>query len=219
MDIHVNGIDLWYEKSGQGAPIVLLHGNGETHDIFNVLVPQLAENFTVYALDSRCHGKSGKSDEFNYEMMAEDVAAFIKALGLEKPILYGFSDGGIIGLLLASLHPGLLSKIAVSGANTDPAGVKKSWERLFKLLYFFTRDPKIKLMLTAPHISDEQLGKIALPVLILAGERDLIKEEHTKRLAANIRHSTLKILPKENHMSYVIHSPKLYGLLKDFLGL
>lgn len=218
MYVHVNGVDLWYEVRGSGRPIVLLHGNGETHEIFEVLVSQLESSFTVYALDSRCHGQSGKTPELSYDAMAEDAAAFIRALGLQGPVLYGFSDGGIVGLLLASKYPALLSRLAVSGANTEPGAVKAFWMGLFKLLYFFRRSPKTGLMLTEPHIADEDLQKIEIPVLVLAGEKDMIKEENTRHIASQIGRSQLHIIPKETHMSYVIKSPKLYGYIRDFIG-
>jgi pimeloyl-ACP methyl ester carboxylesterase len=77
---NVNGITLYYEKTGEGQPIILLHGNGEDHQIFNVLTDQLKENFSVYAIDSRGHGKSTRVRELDYRSMAEDVVEFIKIL-------------------------------------------------------------------------------------------------------------------------------------------
>ena len=103
MKISVNGIALHYEKSGEGRPLILLHGNGETHAIFDKALPLLAARFTVYAIDSRGHGESEGADAYHYADMKEDVRCFIQELKLEKPVLYGFSDGGIIGLLLAGV--------------------------------------------------------------------------------------------------------------------
>ena len=150
--------------------------------------------------------------------MAEDTAQFILSLKLEKPLLYGFSDGGIIGLLLASKYPGLLAKMAISGANTKPDATGRGWDLLFKIMYCFSGSRKIKMMLTEPHISAEQLSSIRIPVLVLAGEKDIIREEETRFIAANIPNARLKILKGENHMSYVINSPKLYPELAEFLS-
>jgi pimeloyl-ACP methyl ester carboxylesterase len=213
----VNGIELWYEKTGNGSSILLLHGNGESHGIFDALTAQLQGDYTVYALDSRDHGESEKTKDLSYDLMMEDTTAFIRALELEKPILYGFSDGGIIGLLLASRYPQMLSKLIVSGASLNPDSTRKKWLILFKVLYFFNRDKKFRLMLTEPDIHKEDLQKISVPTLVLAGERDMIREADTRFIAENIKGSTLKIIPKEGHMSYVIHSPKLYDIIKDFL--
>jgi pimeloyl-ACP methyl ester carboxylesterase len=214
---HVNGIDLWYEKTGGGPPILLLHGNGESHSIFSVLTDQLKDRYTVYALDSRGHGQSSSSEELHYGVMAEDTAQFILSLRLEKPLLYGFSDGGIIGLLLASKYPELLSGMVISGANTNPRAIRKKWDMLFKTMYFFSRNKKIRMMLTEPHITAQELRRIGIPVLVLAGEKDIIKEEDTRFITANIPKATLKILKGENHMSYVINSSKLYTFMEGFL--
>ena len=127
MEINVNGTTIWYEKTGAGEPLILLHGNGESHGIFSEAIPLLAERFTVYATDTRGHGKSAPAGVFHYTDMAEDMAAFIGALALEKPAVYGFSDGGITALLLALRHPDLPSRIAVSGANLRPGGLTRAF--------------------------------------------------------------------------------------------
>ena len=87
MTINVNGITLYYEKTGRGEPLILLHGNGEDHTIFDVVSKQLSQKYTVYAIDSRNHGKSEKTAELHYEDMADDVTAFIRELQIERPIL------------------------------------------------------------------------------------------------------------------------------------
>lgn len=217
MNIKINNIDLWYEKKGSGQPFILLHGNGESHEIFDILIEDLSKKFTVYAIDSRDHGKSTKTNKLSYKMMVEDVLSFINELKLEKPILYGFSDGGIVGLLLASDYPDVLSRLIISGANTNPDGVKKPWSIIFKILYLIFRQDKFRMMVEEPDITREDLKKINIPVLVLAGEKDLIKEENTKFIAENISDSTMKILEKENHMSYVVHSPKLYKIIEPFI--
>ena len=215
MIIFVNSIHLFYEKCGEGSPLILLHGNGESHRIFDRAIPILSRHFTVYALDTRGHGESDPVSEFHYSDMAEDVKCFIEALSLKKPILYGFSDGGIVGLLVASNYPGLLSKLIVSGANTVPEGLRCGWLRLFRLAYRITRDPKIGMMLTEPNISKEDLSRIEIPSVILAGSRDLIQEEHTRSIAEAIRNSSLFVLKGENHMSYVVHSEKIAKLILE----
>jgi pimeloyl-ACP methyl ester carboxylesterase len=217
MKIQVNGIDLDYEKTGTGTPIILLHGNGEDHRIFDVLVGQLSEEYSVYAVDSRNHGQSGSSDTLSYDMIAEDIVAFIKELGLDKPILYGFSDGGIVGLLIASRYPDLLSKLIISGANTNPAGMKPSLLLLLRVGWFITRNIKWKMAIEQPDITADELQKINIPVLVLAGSKDAIREEHTRELAIAIPGSTLNILDGEGHGSYIVHSPKLYGIIRPFL--
>jgi len=217
MFIKANGTELFYQKSGEGNPILLLHGNGEDHTIFDVLAKQLSPKYTVYAIDSRDHGKSSKCKTLYYQDMMEDIAAFIRKLEIQKPILYGFSDGGIIGLLLAIHYPDMLSKLIISGANTHPSGAKKTLVVIGKIAYFFTRSRKLKLMLTQPNITEAELNKITTPTLVLAGSKDFIKDEHTRAIAKNIPNSVLNILEGEGHASYVLHSDKLYRIIKPFL--
>jgi pimeloyl-ACP methyl ester carboxylesterase len=217
MYVRIKGIDLWYDMTGCGPAVVLLHGNGESSKIFNVLTGQLKDRFTVYQLDSRCHGQSGNTDEISYELMMNDVVSFIRELKLEKPILYGFSDGGIVGLMIGAKYPGILSKLIISGANTHPCAIKTYWRLVFRCMYFFSRDKKISMMFHEPNITKEELKKISIPVLVLAGENDMIKEKDTRFIAENISGSTLHIIPGENHMSYVINSPKLYRYIEPFL--
>lgn len=219
MFIQLNGQILYYEKSGEGSPVILVHGNGETHEIFDVLTTELAKEHTVYALDTRGHGQSATPKEFHYADMAEDVAEFIDALSLERPAFYGFSDGGIIGLLLASKYPDKLSCLMISGANLKPKDLKGRFLRKMKRHYRKSKNPLFLLMLTEPDIETEQLRFICVPTLVLAGQKDIVKKSATKRIAKYIPHSTLHILEGENHGSYVEHSPKLFPLLRDFLNL
>ena len=211
----VKDVELYYEVSGSGRPLLLLHGNGEDHTIFDKLIPQLAKEYRVYAVDSRCHGQSTQEAGLSYEAMAADFIGLIKALQLERPILYGFSDGGSVGLLMAMEEPRLLSKLIISGANLYPEGLS------YKMLGYAQRraatDRLCALMATQPHISLVDLGKIKVPTIVLAGERDLIRREHTQIIADYLPHAQLELIPGEDHSSYIVHSEKLYPILKKYL--
>ena len=218
MRTEVNGININYEKTGKGEQsIILLHGNGEDHTMFFELSQLLAKDFTVYALDSRGHGESDPVDHLTYDEMAEDVVSFIKKKKIKHPILYGFSDGGILGLLIAIRHPGLISKLIISGANLKPTGLKNWFLRQCELDYEANHSPLIELMLNNPNISHEELHTIHIPTLILAGEDDLVKEAHTESIHRNIENSQMQILAGEGHDTYVIHNPKLYDIIAPFL--
>ncbi len=217
MNINVNGVNLYYEVYGEGKPIILLHGNSETHEIFDKLIDKLKENYKVYAIDSRCHGKSEDTLVISYKLMRDDIIEFIEKLEINKPILYGFSDGGIVGLLIAIEEPNLLSKLIVSGANINPKGVKDYIYVLAKLYCIFKKDKLIKMMLKEPDIKLEELNKIKTPTVVLAGRKDLIKQKHTKLIADNIPNCTLEIIEKENHGSYIVHSEKIYEILKKYI--
>ncbi|MDY4166953.1 alpha/beta hydrolase [Gemmiger sp. An87] len=213
----VNGLKLFYHKEGSGRPVILLHGNGEDHTIFDVAIKDLARSYTVYALDSRSHGKSDPVPTLTYREMAEDVAAFIRQQGLEKPALVGFSDGGVVALLVALRWPDLPGRLVVAGANMTPAGIKQPWRTLMRVQNRISPDPKLDLMLTQPHLAGWQLTGITAPTLVLAGEKDLIDETQTRRIARSIPGAKLLILPGETHGSYVVHSDKLYPAMANFL--
>lgn len=213
MFLEVNGIKLYYEKCGKGRPLLLLHGNGEDHHIFDNTISYLQEHFTLYAVDTRGHGQSSSVSEFHYGDMAEDIYAFITYLELQTPIVYGFSDGGILGLILAIRHPQAISHLVISGANTRPDGIKPIWLQLFRILYTLNKSALLKLMLTEPDITAAQLNSITVPTFITAGSRDLIRPEHTDFIHHNIPHSRLKIFPHESHSSYI----KKKNTLADYL--
>lgn len=213
----VNGLKLFYHKEGSGRPVILLHGNGEDHTIFDVAIRDLARSYTVYALDSRAHGKSDPVPSLTYREMAGDVAAFIRQQGLEKPALVGFSDGGVVALLVALRWPDLPGRLVVAGANMTPTGIKQPWRTLMRVQNRISPDPKLELMLTQPHLAGWQLTGITAPTLVLAGEKDLIDEGQTRRIARSIPGAKLLILPGETHSSYVVHSDKLYPAMVNFL--
>ncbi len=218
MYIHINRQILYYEKTGQGRPILLLHGNGEDHTIFDELIPLLEKTNTVYAIDSRGHGASNPTDDYHYADMADDIAEFITSLEIEAPILYGFSDGGIVGLYTTLHYPRLLSRLIISGANLHPRGMRQTFLHKIKQHYKKTGSPLDRIMLEEPDIDPAQLAQIRIPVLVLAGKHDIIKPSHTKLIAAKIPDSQLVIIPDEDHGSYVVHSSKLYPYIQNFIS-
>lgn len=210
-------VQLYYEKSGRGRPLVLVHGNGEDHSIFNEAVALLRERFTCYALDSRGHGRSSRDLPLHYRAMAADVCAFLEALELRDVLFYGFSDGGIVGLLAAGMTE-RITGLAVSGANLSPRGVKESLRLRIALENLLRPNPLLQLMLREPDISDEELRRIRAKTLVLAGSGDLIRERETRHIAETVPGASLRILPGEDHGSYIVHSEKIARILLDFGG-
>lgn len=214
----INGIEIYYQKSGQGYPIVLLHGNSQDHTFFDDLVRRLADQCTAYAIDSRGHGKSSKVNKLSYFDMMEDIAAFIRGLNIDKPILLGSSDGAIVGLMLAYTYPDLLSALISCGANMYPAGLKKWFMTFIGIANRQMNDPKFSMMLNEPDIKAADLQKIQIPTLILAGSRDLVYDEHTKEMASLIPNSKCVILRGQTHTSYIKNSRKLCDVMLPFLN-
>ncbi len=150
--------------------------------------------------------------------MADDIAQLITSLEIESPALYGFSDGGIIGLLLALQAPRLVSRLVISGANLHPNGMKRTFLHKIRQHYKKSGSPLERMMLEEPDIDPASLAQIQIPVLVLAGEHDIIKPSHTKLIAKKLPDAQLAIIPGEDHGSYIIHSDKLYPYIRDFIS-
>jgi len=220
--ISINGFNFYYQKSGSGKSVILVHGNGEDHTIFKTEIEQfVSAGYCVYAPDSRGHGKTGADNPpvttFHYANMADDIYQLIKALNLEKPAYYGHSDGGIIGLLLELQHPETLAVMAVSGTNLSPDGLDESFVVECREMYEKSPEPLTALMLNEPNIEPQELENIHIPVLVTAGEYDLIKLQETETIAEHLKNSKLIIVENADHGNYVVDSEIMGKLLIQFL--
>lgn len=217
--VEVNGVRLHYAVEGEGRPVLLVHGNAEDHDLFDVEIGQLVRaGFRVFAPDSRGHGANEPLQEYHFDDMAEDMYQFIKAMNMDKPAFYGHSDGGIIGLLLEMNHPGTLGIMAVSGVNLVPEGIVPEFIEEYTQINEKEHDPLITLMLTEPHIDPESLREISIPVLVTAGENDLILPSETDRIYSNLPDAELVIVEGADHGSYIVESEIMGNLLLDFFA-
>lgn len=229
----VNDIQMYYEiyNAAGGDPVLLLHGGlGSTLNWGNQ-VPALTPKHKVIALDSRGHGRSTRSDQpFGYELMASDVLAMMDYLKLEKVKVVGWSDGGIIGLVLAMQHPDRLNGLFAFGANYNVSGVKPTVETdpVFGMAVAMAAENYQKLSPTPgefesflkqisamwfsqPDFKPEQLGKITVPTVIADGQyEEAIKTEHTVELARLIPGAKLVIIPNVSHMA-MWQDPKAFN--------
>lgn len=216
--VEVNGVSLAYEVSGEGSPVVLLHGNGGSHHDLDTLSAQLVKaGYKVYALDSRGQGANAPLSEYHYADMAEDVFQFCEKLGLRKPAVFGWSDGGIVALELEIAHPGTVRKMMVCGANvtTDFAADPEGWNAY--LAENADMNPLVRMMRDEPTINRSELASISCPVLVCAGQHDLISEAHTRHIANSIPGSRLMLVPGEDHISYILNNPRAGVIFLDFL--
>lgn len=209
-------VTIAYTVKGSGRPLILLHGNSEDHTIFKEAADVLANYFTVYTPDSRCHGQSTDTDELHYRDMAEDMIRFMERMDLRDVIFTGFSDGGIVGLIAAAKSDRITSLITC-GANVTPYGVAPWLRLMIKCVYAATKDKKMGLMLKEPDITDEELKSIKAETLVCAGSKDLVKLSETEHIASAIPGAKILILPDETHTSYTVHSTKLADIILNFV--
>ncbi len=215
--VQLSDVNMHYVSIGDGYPLILVHGNGGSYENLEDLGRYLATGYKVYMVDSRCHGQSTVTDKISYDLMASDLKEFITALGIEKPVVIGHSDGGIDALIAAIKYPDLLKGIVCFGANTNPKGLKlyfRIWTRISNL---FKKNILNDLMLNEPNITKEQLQSIKIPAYILAGEYDMVSLKDTVFIANNIKFSRSAIIKGEGHSSYVYDGKKSYNLVNDFL--
>ena len=203
----VNGIKLYYETYGSGEPLVMLHGNGGSIDAFRNQIPFFQKYYQVIAIDSRLQGKSGGSpDTISYELMASDFCTLLDQLNIKSAYVLGWSDGGIDGILMAMNCPEKVKKLAISGANTVPdttALSQADFDEMKKVVANPKSTPIEKalnqMMIDQPNIAFADLGKIRCPVLVMAGDHDMIKAEHTLKIYQSIPGASLCIFPDSHH--------------------
>ena len=220
MRVTTNGVSIYYEVRGKKGPaLIMLHGNGEDHRIFDRAVDYLEQVFTVYLVDTRGHGESSPVREYHYQDMVDDLSEFIRKLKLERPAVCGFSDGAIVGLMFASQNPGVLSHLIACGANTRPealGGFRMALDRMGDLS---KKDPLLRLMLTEPDITKEDLSRIDVPVTVVAGSRDCVKRNDTEFIANSIPGAELVIMKRADHSSYITHSTRIVDVIFRAMGV
>ena len=113
--VEVNGLNIYYQEYGSGRPLILIHGGAVTSNMWQPFLPSFVPHFRVITPDSRGHGKTNNpnDEQLSYHLMADDVAAFIQALNLSKPLVFGYSDGGQIALEIGLRYPGLTGALVL----------------------------------------------------------------------------------------------------------
>ena len=204
-------IQLHYIEQGSGQPMILLHGNGENCGYFEHQIPYFSKEYRVIAIDTRGHGQSPRGEKpFTIKQFAEDLYDFLDEKGIEKAILLGFSDGGNIAMEFALRHPEKVEKLVLNGANLFPSGVKPLYQWPIEIGYriaklFAKKSEKAKqnaemlgLMVNEPHIEPAELAALTMPVMVVAGTKDMIKEKHTRLIYKSLPNAQLAIL-EGNH--------------------
>jgi len=211
-----DGVKFYYEVYGVGEPLLVVHGNGGSIADLAAQIAHFRKRYKVIAMDSRNQGKTGdSSDKLTYEMMADDLAALLDHLNTGPANVLGWSDGGIEALLLAIRHPAKVKKIAAMAANLNPTEEALRPELLALVRSMVEAVPVAeketpkgrremavtRLLFEEPHIDLKALEAITAPTLIMAGDHDIIRDEHTVAIYQHIPNSQLAILPNATHMA------------------
>lgn len=210
-----DGVKLYYESYGAGEPLLLIHGNGGSIADFSAQIHHFRTRYRVIAMDSRDQGRSGDSaGPLTYEKMADDLAALLDELDAAPANVLGWSDGAIEALLLGIRHPNKVKKIAAMAANLSPsreaaypevlAFVKATIDSIpvaAKDTPQGRRELKVmRLTLDEPHIEPKALEAITAPTLVLAGDHDVIRDEHTLEIYHHLTNGQLCIFPNATHL-------------------
>lgn len=223
-------ISLHFVEQGGGKPLILLHGNGEDGSYFKHQINCFSADYRVIAIDTRGHGQSSRGEKpFTIIQFAEDLHDFMDEKGIAKAILLGFSDGGNITLTFALKYPERVERMIVDGANLFPRGVKPLYQWPIEIGYriaklFAKKSDKAKqnaemlgLMVNEPHIDPVELTRLTMPVLVVAGTKDMIKESHTRLIHNSLPNAQLVIL-EGDHFVANKNAEAFNKAVKEFLG-
>lgn len=214
-----NGVALYNQKIGQGSPVLMLHGNSDSHENLADMGQAIARaGYEVYLIDSRGHGKSSHHDlPVRYNDFARDIDLFVEELGLDQVNIVGHSDGAIIATYLAMDQKSYLKSIVLLGLSLNPDDLTPFFKDWTAKEYAENPSPLIELMLNEPNISLDDLKQIKVPSFVVAAEDDVHTPDQYEAIATAIPQSELKILEGENHVSYVVETDKFAPDIINFL--
>jgi pimeloyl-ACP methyl ester carboxylesterase len=198
----INDASIYYETYGAGPPVLVLHGGLGSMEGMAYQIMELAKSHFVIAPDTRGHGRSTDSSApMSYALIADDMLKLLDHLHIKRVDVVGWSDGGVVALDLAMRHPERVSRLVAISANFDADGLQENSTTIseippvplrYKLL---APDPAhwpalyrnvVTMWRTQPHYTLDDLSQIKAPTLIMAGQFDVIRREHTDRLARSI---------------------------------
>jgi pimeloyl-ACP methyl ester carboxylesterase len=240
--VDIGGLNTWYDEDGSGDPLVLLHGGLCTNETWQAQTPAFAERFRVLAPERRGHGHTADVEgPLTYTAMTTDTIGFLDEVVGGPAHLVGWSDGGIVGLMVAIARPDLVRKLVAIGTNYDTAGTVPEAEEMFAQMapdspgmtrlrsayelhspdgpehwpVVFTKF--IEMLQREPHISIDDLARISSQTLVLIGDDDMVSFEHTVALYRAIPRCELAVVPGASHAVLMEKPELLNGLVLDFL--
>lgn len=207
-------IILHYIEKGMGEPLILLHGNGEDGSYFTHQIIEFSKAYRVIAIDTRGHGKSPRGQApFTIRQFAADLYAFMEQKQIHRAHLLGFSDGGNVAMIFAMNHPERVKSLIVNGANLNASGVKRSVQLPITIGYYMAKllrqvNKRAKqnyellgLMVNDPNILPQELQKISVNTLVIAGNKDMILQKHTELIYQRLPNAQLAILEGDHFVA------------------
>ncbi len=242
-NIDYQGAKIHYVSYGQGDPVLLLHGGLSNRLSWFSQIPWLvASGRMVILIDTRGHGYSTKGhSKLSYQIFAEDTLQVLDRLGIQRTDVVGWSDGGIIALLLGLESPQRIAKIVAISANFHPSGVileaespqsvsntgfLKSIRDWFRGVWSGAGEQHpsleaeiIELWRTEPQLEHSDLHAITSPTLVVVGENDIIDLNHSNELARMLANGRIEVIPGAGHAAPVTHAQEINQLIASFLGI
>ena len=242
--LRIGDVELYSEVAGAGDPVLLLHGGFCSLESLRAQSDALVPDHRVFAFERPGHGRSADiAGEYGYARGVADTLAYLDAVGLESAHVVGYSDGAIIGLLLALDHPARVRSLVAISGNLDPSAFVVDTDPVLdqpaepaepepdvERMHYERLSPDgaehadvvlaklFRLWTSEPHIDPRELGRIEAPVLVMSGDRDTIRPDHSLLIAASIPGAQLCIVPGATHR-LVAERPELINtLIRDFLG-
>ena len=210
-----NDIQLYCFERGSGAPLIMLHGNGERSDYFKYQIDFFSSSYHVLAVDTRGHGQSPRGTApFTLNQFADDLRDFMEKRNLAAAILLGFSDGANIAVAFALKYPESVRALILNGGNLYPRGLKTYVRIPLEIAYVFNRwlsgrserakrqAELLRLMVREPELDGRTLSAICAPTLVITGTNDMIKKRHTDLIARSIPGAKKVILPGDHFIAF-----------------
>ena len=240
--VDANGVRTYYEIEGTGEPLLLLHGGFSPIETFSGLRSLLTPHFRVYFPERRAHGRTPDvPGPVTYDLMAQDTIAFMEAVELDSAHLVGWSDGAMVGLLVAMRHPELVQRLVLIGQNLNPDGLRPEIRAMMQQetmpdmlppmlreLYAALSpdgpehwdtvvDKFWQLYRVEPDIPLSELEKVQAPTLVIMGQHDIPTIEHAQEMQRTLPNGRLEVVPDASH-GLPMEKPEVVSrLVLDFL--
>jgi len=234
--ILINEAKIYFEEYGKGEPLLLIHGNGGDIKAMGNQIDFFKSKYRVIIPDCRGQGKSElNTDSLTYDQITNDIEALVTYLKLDSIYIIGWSDGGIVGLKMGISAKTKIKKIVAMGSNIRPDSTAvypwvikadKEERKLIESMIlihdtsqnWFLKKQLLGLLEYQPTITTKALAKIKAKVLIIAGDEDLIKGEHSLEIYQNIPLAQLCIMPGETHFAPASNPELFNAIVNRFLS-